>query len=314
MIIHSFKRSKFVFSILGLLYSTSCNRNASPAPRSTTPDVTRIASPTTLSTASIRSTDAAQASTLPPDTQQRVAINLPDTAELEARLVAHFSKYVDGSAFDFINQDFAAQISRYGTKKALDASTLSAQLRRYYAEKAHLKLIVVPQSLKVRVDGNSLVTTFRLKQSWSQKPPHDARKCGSIDESTMQWQPNSVIVHSAEVEIELRLDASNRFVSYEEHEMNPRLKVVSRGQTLVAFETLPSSPARLIELPQPHVEVKDGTVVEDLGESFTCALDLNESDTIRKIRWDGRSVWILSDWLYNTGHNFVGDTLLKPVE
>jgi hypothetical protein len=102
-------------------------------------------------------------------------------------------------------------------------------------------------------------------------------------------------------------------VSYEELSIaRPNLRVATRGDQLQAFSSLPTMPARLVASDATSATVADGTIVEDLGESFTCGLNQAEVDTVRKVKLDGHAVWLLADWVYDTGHSFVGDTVLVP--
>jgi hypothetical protein len=89
--------------------------------------------------------------------------------------------------------------------------------------------------------------------------------------------------------------------------------VVSRGDALQAFDTLPNTPARQLDTAPGALLVTDGSVVEDLGETFACGDGASESDVLRRVRVQGRSVWLLASWTWNTGHDFVGEDVLVPV-
>jgi hypothetical protein len=90
--------------------------------------------------------------------------------------------------------------------------------------------------------------------------------------------------------------------------------VKTPGDPFVGFPSLPLVPARTVEAnAAPDAGgtlVPDGAVVDDLGETFTCTADLQEIDTVRRVRFEGRELWLLDRWIWNTGHSFVGDVLV----
>ena len=130
----------------------------------------------------------------------------------------------------------------------------------------------------------------------------------------MEPHRGSKILHEASVEAKLTLDAAQRFVAYEElAPIRKRLVVKTRSDGAVAFPSMPTQPARWVEPPATAKILRDGTVVEDLGDSFTCGVESSEVDTVRKVRVDGQTAWLLERCLYNTGHNFVGEDVLVAV-
>jgi hypothetical protein len=232
--------------------------------------------------------------------------------KLEERLRHHFAQYQGGSEFAFFEQDFAPQVSRYLARKDLAASELARMAKEFYAAKKQVALVVKPGSVAVQNEGERVTASLVLTMRWSVEPPAAAAACGYLDDS-MTWRPHSLIARRVEVTARMGFDAAGRIVSYEELPIvRPRLRVASRSDGLLVFSALPTEPARFISPGPTSVVLPDGTIVEDWGETFTCGLDQAEVDTVRKVKVQGRVVWLLADWTYDTGHSFVGDAPLVP--
>lgn len=235
------------------------------------------------------------------------------TQELEQRLQRHFARYQGASDFAFFEEDFAPRVERYLALKNVTASELARVAKAFYANKTRVSLTPKPGTVAVTNEGGRSVASFVLTLRWSYPPPPAAAACGYLDDS-MTWRPRSLIARNVEVAARIGFDADKRIVSYEEAPVaGPRLRVATRGDGLAAFSSMPTAPARIIYPEANAAQLPDGTTVEDLGETFTCGLNQTEVDTVRKVRFQGRAVWLLSDWVYDTGHNFVGDTPLVPV-
>lgn len=241
---------------------------------------------------------------------------LPDDAAakaVEERLRRHFAQYKGAASFAFFEQDFAAHVERYLSLKDVAASELVRTARAFYASKADVSLVPKAGSVTLTNDGERRIASFMLTMRWSVKPPAAAAGCGYLDDS-MTWRANSRIHRQVDVTARITFNEAARIVTYEELSVAaPRLRVENRGDDLEAFASLPTSPARFIDANPSATRVPNGTIVEDLGESFTCGLNQTEVDTVRKVRLNGAAVWLLADWTYDTGHNFVGETLLVPV-
>jgi hypothetical protein len=130
----------------------------------------------------------------------------------------------------------------------------------------------------------------------------------------MKFQPGSTVDRDVQVDVAMTINADGQYVTYDERRVHrPQLRVKNRGYPLIAFASMPTTPARLLDAGSTDSLVPDGTLVFDLGETFTCGLDINEVDTVKKVQIAGRTAWVLMKWTYNTGHNFVGeDRLLVP--
>ena len=236
----------------------------------------------------------------------------PAAQEVEERLRRHFAQYEGASSFAFFEVDFAHRVERYLGLKDVAAAELARIAKEFYANKTQVSMVPKPGSVVVRHGGGRATATFVMTVRWHEEPPPAAAACGYLDDS-MTWRPRSLIARHVEITARIGFDADGHIVTYEEGEVAlPHLRVASRGDDLQAFSSLPTSPARLIEGDPTFVHVPNGTIVEDLGELFTCGLDQTEVDTVRKVRLNGRSMWLLAEWVYDTGHNFVGDTLLVP--
>jgi hypothetical protein len=232
--------------------------------------------------------------------------------EVTERLRRHFAQYEGAASFAFFEQDFAPRVERYLGLKDVPAAELARIAKEFYAEKAQVSVLPNPGSVVVKSEGPRVTASLVLTLRWSVPPPPAAAACGYLDDS-MTWRPHSRIARRVEVTARIAFDDAARIVSYEETPLAlPRLRVATRGDALQAFSSLPITPARLLEAGPTSVLAPDGTLVEDLGETFTCGLDQTEVDTVRKVRLQGRTVWLLADWTYDTGHNFVGDTPLVP--
>jgi hypothetical protein len=186
--------------------------------------------------------------------------------------------------------------------------------RQFYANKERISLSPEKGSLKLRAQTAQVIAHFVLNPKWSQKPSPGAGYCGILNEN-MQFQPSSTIEHGVQADVEMSIDSEGKLVSYDGLRVHtPQLRVNNRGAALVAFASMPTTPARLLTAANTDTLVQDGALVEALGETFTCGLDANEVDTVRKVRLGKRTVWHLTNWTYYTGHNFVGeDHLLVPV-
>lgn len=278
-----------------------------PVPHVTAPTASATATPEPSPTQSApRAGAVAVAVAAPP-------ANDSATQELEQRLQRHFAQYQGASDFAFFEEDFAPRVERYLALKNVTASDLARVAKAFYANKTRVSLLPKPGTVAVTNEGGRSVASFVLTLRWSYQPPPAAAACGYLDDS-MTWRPHSLIARSVEVAARLGFDADKRIVNYEEAPVaGPPLRVATRGDGLAAFSSMPTEPARFID-PEPNAaQLLDGTIVEDLGETFTCGLNQTEVDTVRKVRFQGRAFWLLSDWVYDTGHNFVGDTPLVPV-
>lgn len=286
-------------SLLALSLVAGCASPATTAPPvSVAPTATAIA-PLALSPS--------------PSTTSRRPAEDATPSGLEEKLRRHFAQYQGGANFAFFEQDFASRVDRYLRLKDVAASELARAARVFYADKKRVSLAPRPGSLTVTNEGQRAVASFILALRWSYPPPAAAAACGYLDES-MSWRPHSLIARHVEVTARITFDADAKIVVYEEAPLAPPplLRVATRGDALLAFAALPTVPARAIEGSATSQQVPDGTIVEDLGETFICGLDQTEVDTVRKVRLQGRTIWLLADWTYDTGHNFVGDTLLVP--
>lgn len=253
---------------------------------------------------------AAPSAPVPVVTAQAANAAPTATSGLEQRLREHFAQYRDGSSFDFIERDWAAHVERYLTLRDVSSAELVRAARAFYADKTHIALTPEAASLQVTDSAGKRLASFVLKLEWSTQPPAAAAGCGYLDDC-MQWHPGSLIEHRARVSVKLTLDAAERFVAYEEQlPIRRQLLVNTRGDGLTAFPSLPVGPARQIEPPPAAKLLNDGTLVEDLGDTFTCGLSSAEVDTVRRVRAGNATVWLLDHWVYDTGHNFVGDDLL----
>ncbi len=232
--------------------------------------------------------------------------------DARARLAAYFARFVDGTSFDFLRDEWAARVERYLRLADVPVDDLVSSACSFYRDRHHVKLTVDPASVASREQGGRTFVSFVVTMAWSQPAPASARACGHVDDS-MQWHAGSSIDHKAAVNAEMTLDASGKFVAYDEHGLKTRHMVVkSGGDPLKAYAYLPGQPARNLEEDAGGSLVPDGTVVDDLGDSFTCAQEGAEIDTVEKVRFGGRDVWLLSSWAASTGHSFVGEDVLVP--
>lgn len=292
------------------LASVACAAGSKPAPSVAARAPVAAPTPASFPTPSTPSASAsasasAVAAAAPPATDSA-------TQELEQRLQRHFAQYRGGATFAFFEADFAPRVERYLALKDVTASELAKVAKAFYANKTQVSLLPKPGTLMVKLEGGRLLASFVLSLRWSYPPPTAAAACGYLDAS-MTWRPHSLIARNVEVTARIGFDANQRIASYEEAPLvGPRLRVATRGDALTAFTRMPTEPARFIEPQANAVQLPDGTIVEDLGESFTCGLNQTEVDTVRKVRFQDRTFWLLADWTYDTGHNFVGDTPLVP--
>lgn len=240
----------------------------------------------------------------------------PDDAvvkEVEERLRRHFAQYKGAASFAFFEQDFAPRVERYLGLKDVTVSDLVRTAKAFYASKTDVSLVPKAGSVTLTKEGDRRIASFVLTMRWSVKPPAAAAACGYLDDS-MKWRPNSRIARQVDATARIGFNGDARIVTYEELSVAaPRLRIENRGDDLEAFSTLPTEPVRFMAANPSATRVPNGTIVEDLGESFTCGLNQTEVDTVRKVRLNGAPIWLLADWTYDTGHNFVGETLLVPV-
>lgn len=291
--------------LLGSLLSTlGCSAGSMPPPSVTAP---------TASAAPVSALHSPTQGAPRPTAIAAPLANDPAAQELEQRLQRHFAQYQGASAFAFFEADFAPRVERYLALKDVTASELAKVAKAFYANKTQVSLLPKPGTVVVKNEGGRSVASFVLTLRWSYPPPPAAAACGYLDAS-MTWRPHSLIARNVDVTARVGFDADRRIVSYEEAPLvAPRLRVATRGDALTAFTSMPTEPARFIEPEANAAQFPDGTIVEDLGESFTCGLDQTEVDTVRKVRFQDRTFWLLADWTYDTGHNFVGDTPLVAV-
>jgi hypothetical protein len=188
---------------------------------------------------------------------------------------------------------------------------LIKQARAFYADKRRVALHVEEKSVVVRAEGDRWVAAFLLTMAWSRTPPAAARDCGHPDDN-MRLLPSSTIDRRVSVHAEMALDGAGRFVAYDEHGVViPHLRVAKDAGSLIAFAAMPTTPARALVADDAGALVAPGTVVDDLGETFTCGTP-GEIDTVRKVRTGGRDVWLLDHWAFDTGRSFVGADSLEP--
>jgi hypothetical protein len=241
-------------------------------------------------------------------------IPLPTVESVESALNKHFSQYKDRASFEFLERDFAPRIERYLNATEISPKDLVRLVRLRYADKDWISLSLVKGSLQLHGDPARVIAEFVLHSKWSQKPPPNARECGELDES-MNFRPGSTVDGDVQVDVAMTIDADGKYVTYDERRvLMPRLRINNRGYPLIAFASMPITPARLLDAGSADSFVPDKTLVFDLGETFTCGLDVNEVDTVRKVQLGGRTVWVLMNWTYNTGHNFVGEDRLLIAE
>ena len=232
-------------------------------------------------------------------------------ADVEARLRAHFARYSGGSSFDFLRDDWAPRVEHYLKLLDVPLDDLVKEARSFYADKSRVALKVRAGSVQTRYAGDRTTATFVLSMAWSRRPPPAARACGHLD-ADQGWVASSTIDRQVDVNAEMTLNAAGRFVAYDEHGLVPvHLRAKAFGDPLRAFASMPAEPARDADEDTSVASIPDGTVVDDLGESFTCGLSAGEVDTVEKVRFQGREVWVLSGWMFDTGHSYVGtDTLV----
>ncbi|HET9934004.1 MAG TPA: hypothetical protein VFQ35_25045 [Polyangiaceae bacterium] len=252
-------------------------------------------------------TDAA----LEPSSTSDSPKSLLDSVALEQRLREHYAKYIDGTRFDFFAVDFAPRVERYLALHDVEVSKLQAEARRFFRDKKHLSFAPKAGSLLVNRETPRTRVQFVLTMAWSQNVSSAFKDCAASDPTLGGDSGPSTIAHKVDVHAELVLDESGRFVSYREIAVvAPRLKVETRSEGVPAFIALPNKPGRSEEPTAPLVP--DGTIVEDMGDAFTCSL-YGETDTVRKVRVNGKVIWLLAEWTWFTGHNYVGELLLRPV-
>jgi hypothetical protein len=236
----------------------------------------------------------------------------PSLEALERRLRSHYAQYRSDSTFAFIERDFAPRIEQYLSSTDVSSSEIARQARSFYANKTRVALTPKPGSLEARPRGERVVISFVLSLQWSIQPPAAAAGCIYLDDH-MGWQPHPTIDRRVEALATLTLDAAGRFVAYQEAPAPVRkLQGKTRGLELQAFAELPTVPARWVEPLTGPTMIADGTLVDDLGETFSCGDGNNESDVVRKVRLNGRIFWLLASWAWNTGHNYVGEDVLVP--
>jgi len=231
---------------------------------------------------------------------------------LLSRLQHHFSRYRSGSDFGFFAQDFAPRVERFLEERDVAVAQLQRQARAFYAGKQGLHLQLEPESLSVQQRAGRQEARFVLRLQWEQAPPAQARSCGQLDGEQQYVEGPASIEHDARISVVLVLDEAGRILSYEERgSVAAPLRVRTRGEPLAGFTTLPGSPARLLGAEGAAASIPDGARLEDLGDRFVCA-DGSEADTLRRVRFAGRPLWVVQSWMWNTGHSFVGDDWLVP--
>lgn len=299
------------FGLAVVVFVAACSRNPTTSPAVKAPTavapLVQPTAPTSLSPSApvAEPTRAAVVQQPPPD----------DAAvkEVEERLRRHFAQYKGAASFAFFEQDFAPRVERYLGLKDVAVGELLRTAKSFYAKKADVSLVLKAGSITLTTEGVRRIASFVLTMRWTVKPPAAAAACGFLDDS-MTWRPNSRIHRQVDVTARMIFNGDARIVTYEELSVAaPRLRVENRGDDLEAFASLPTGPARFLDANPSATRVPNGTIVEDLGESFTCGLNQTEVDTVRKVRLNGAPIWLLADWTYDTGHNFVGETLLVPV-
>ena len=298
------------FGFVAVVFVAACSGSAATAPA--------VKAPTVIAWV-VKTTAPANPPAIVPSAEPAPIAEVqppPDEAavrEVEERLRRHFAQYKGAASFAFFEQDFAPHVERHLGLKDIAASELVRTAKAFYASKADVSLVPKAGSITLTNDGERRIASFVLTMRWSVKPPAAAAACGYLDNS-MTWRPNSRIHRQVDVTTRIVFNGDARIVSYEELSVAaPRLRVENRGDDLEAFASLPTGPARFIDANPTAARVPNGTIVEDLGESFTCGLNQTEVDTVRKVRFNGAPIWLLADWTYDTGHNFVGETLLVPV-
>ena len=235
----------------------------------------------------------------------------PASPAVEQRLREHYAKYVDGARFDFFLVDFAPRVERYLALHDIEVTELQAEARRFFRDKKNLSFAPKPGSLIVKSEGPRTRVQYGLTMAWKQGVSSAFKDCEASDRTRGESAGPSTLEHKVDVQAELVLDETGRFVSYAERGTIPaRLRVETRTEGVPAFLALPTQPARNEEPTAPLVP--NGTVVEDVGDAFTCSF-AGETDTVRKVRVKGRVVWLLSEWTWFTGRSYIGEELLRPL-
>jgi hypothetical protein len=234
----------------------------------------------------------------------------PALAALEERIQSHYAKYVDGTRFAFFAVDFAPRVERYLSLRDINVPALQAEARRFFRDKKGLAFTPKAGTFVVKHEGTRSRVEFELGIAWRQSMSESYKECDRQDVVRGIGPGPSAIEHKVDVHAELVLDERLRFVSYAELGMlSKKLQVKTRDEPLPAFVSIPTRPARAED--STATPVASGTLVEDLGDRFTCSQG-GETDTLRKVRVDGAVVWLLEEWTWDTGHNFVGEVLLVP--
>lgn len=286
-------RGKTLVVAFALIASVDCSRVRSESANPTQPDAATLA--TSVTATSVPAASAYSAS----------------AADLTAKLNAYYAGFVDGTTFDFMRDAWAPHIDHYLQWKDLSIDDLVAKAKTFYAGKRGISIHVQGHALP-RADGVQTALDYVVATRWTEAAPNVARACGFLDDS-LKWHPSSRIEHKVDVRVRMIVDRTDKVVAYDElGAVMPSLKVSNGGEGLPAYATIPPRPVRNLDADTGGTLVPDGTIVENLGDTFVCALDTAEIDTLRKIRADGHDVWMLSTWRSSTGHSYVGEDVLLP--
>ncbi len=250
---------------------------------------------------------------VPPNTAStHVESDAPADAALVARLSEYFRHFGKDRSFGFFTKEWAPTVESYLRLKNVSVGALVRSARQFYADKDAIAIEPEVASTRVQNVAGRKRVSLKLTMSWTTKPDSAAKDCGTLD-ANMEWQAGSVVAHRMQAMATLTLDESGRFVAYDEVPDKPiLLRVKYHGDPLPAFIALPIGPARTDPGVTAAFTIADGTLVEDLGDEFTCGLNASEVDAVRRVRYRGQKVWLLKQWTYFTGHNFVGEDTLVP--
>jgi len=214
----------------------------------------------------------------------------PDAA-VQARLVAFFKQYKDGTDFEFLRTACVSPIDLFVTAKNADIGTVIASARQFFKGKHFLAYTPDVQQLRVDHDGALTVARLPLKMMWGVAPREVMTEIDWPEDTDAGLDPNEfdplwarLVEHQVTVDVELAFDAAGRITRYVEGPPHKN-RLRATGEESCSEKRF-----------DPGVGVKalaKGAIVTDLGDSYMTNLSIKGPDIIRRVRLPGGgNAWV----------------------
>jgi hypothetical protein len=221
--------------------------------------------------------------TSPPSASTTSTPVVVPTADPKSRVAEFFGQYRDGSDFEFLRAWCASPVERFISMRDADVGQVIASARQFFRDKRSVKYAPDLAALRVRTEGDVTVTSLPLTMSWGVPPPASWKTNGVHEERlTIGVLDAGLVLHETSLDVELAFAKDGRITRYVEGAAHRRsLRATGSGECNTVDEEGPG------QVPLPK-----GTVVLDLGETYSTFVSAKGPEVIRLVRFRGKDVWV----------------------